>query len=121
MANRVVLVAGSHNFKNIELLFNKLDEQVAEYGPIRLIVGDRLSGVDYWVKKWAWLRRSEFRMYRADYENHGPSKARELRNQQMIDEEDPDVVLIFHNGWSVDGLDVAMRADAAFIKVVEYK
>ncbi len=88
-----VLVCGGRGYFNRKRIFDTLDRINAET-PIDCIVQGEATGADTIGKAWAVLRRVEHRDYPADWEEHGRIAGR-IRNNQMLDEESPDLVVAF--------------------------
>ncbi len=74
------------------------------------------SGIDFLADQWAVSHWVPIKEYRADWENLGKN-AGAIRNQQMIDEGKPDLVLVFPGGMGT--ADVVKRAKKAGIPIKE--
>jgi YspA, cpYpsA-related SLOG family len=72
-------------------------------------------GVDALAHDWAWHRGVAVTAYPADWEKHGRA-AGVLRNQQMLDEFHPDLVIAFPGGRGT--ADMVRRATAANVQVI---
>ena len=122
-----ILVCGGHDCNNYEFVRNTLDRIMEERGcvgkhgpidsrdPITLIHGGA-KGVDLLADQWAvvnWLHMEE---YKADWDKHGLA-AGPIRNQRMIDEGKPDLVIAFPGGRGT--ADMIKRAKKAGIKIIE--
>lgn len=117
-----VLVCGSRTFNNKELMFNTLEgiatefdlwAEPDEYGntlPLKMeIIEGGARGADALAHDYAvvmWLKLHE---YPADWNKHGKA-AGVIRNQQMLDEGKPDLVICFWDGKSRGTFDMKERA-----------
>ena len=110
-----VLVCGGRDFTSYGTLCKKLDELDAIHGFEKVIHGgargaDRLSG------DWAFARGIYCNVYEANWEKHGPA-AGPIRNQRMLDEGKPDLVVAFPGGKGT--ADMVRRARSRGIEVME--
>jgi len=83
--------------------------------PSRVIHGGA-RGVDHLASTWAGVNGFDAREYSADWEAHGRA-AGPIRNQRMIDEGKPDLVIAFPGGRGT--ADMVRRARAAGVEVIE--
>ena len=104
-----VLVCGGRNFRDFDLLSRTL----VQVSPSVIIDGGA-RGADWMASSWALENRVRSITYRADWNAHGKA-AGPIRNQRMLDEGRPDLVLAFPGGRGTD--DIVRRANAAGIKV----
>lgn len=74
------------------------------------------TGADYLAMNYAQNHNVRSQTFRADWTKHGKA-AGPLRNQQMLDEGKPDVVLAFPGGRGT--ADMVRRAKAAGVRVIE--
>lgn len=90
-----------------------------EYGNwlpnVKIITGGA-TGADQVAIDWAIIHWCPYKEYKADWKKHGPA-AGPLRNQQMLDEERPDLVVAFPGGKGT--ADMIRRAKKAGIEVIE--
>lgn len=107
-----VLVCGGRDYANIERVFYALDQYHKRHGPISLVITGAARGADTLAGAWALARRVDLDPYPADWRTHG-KRAGPLRNQQMIDEGKPTVVIAFPGGAGT--ADMVRRAKAAGI------
>lgn len=112
---RVVLVCGGRHYSDEPALFNALDLENANI-VIDFIINGGASGADNLSSAWARSRRVMYEEYMADWLRHGRS-AGPIRNQRMIDEGKPDLVVAFPGGKGT--ADMVRRAKAAGIEVRE--
>lgn len=106
-----VLVCGGRNFCDEELLFSTLEE----IEPSAIISGGS-TGADEFAIRYADLMCVELQVYRPDWAKYGKS-AGPKRNQLMLDDGKPDLVVAFPGGRGT--ADMIRRAKVAGVKVVE--
>jgi len=92
-----VLVCGGRAFNDRDVIFSELDKHSSEWGPFEFVIQGGADGADKLARQWAEARGIEVRTFPADWKKHGPS-AGPIRNQQMIDEGKPDLVIAFPGG-----------------------
>lgn len=93
-----VLVCGGREFADRDAVFDALDElHEGQDGPITLLIHGAARGADSLGGEWAASRKVPVRPYPADWEKHGRA-AGPKRNQQMLDEGKPDLVVAFPGG-----------------------
>ena len=103
-----VIVCGGRDFTDRDMLFSELDMHNADWGPFELIIegGQRtrdpatdeyIGGADYWAAVWAHERGIDCKTFEANWKKHGRA-AGPIRNQQMIDEGKPDLIIAFPGG-----------------------
>lgn len=111
-----VLVCGGRDFDDISALYDALD-RIHARTPITCIVEGGANGADYLASRWSAARdiRDHVR-FRADWPIHGKA-AGPLRNQRMLDEGKPDLVVAFPGGKGT--ADMVRRARAAGVEVIE--
>jgi hypothetical protein len=110
-----IFVCGGRNFTDHMQLYAALDDLHACHHFTRLIDGGS-RGADAMAHNWAVSRKVPCKMYPALWNVHGRS-AGPIRNQQMLDEGKPDLVVAFAGGNGT--ADMVRRAKAAGIKVLE--
>ena len=91
-----VLVSGGRNFSAHDRVFNVLDDIHAEFNIDHIIHGNA-RGADRLAGEWAKLNGVEQTPYPPDWDTHGKA-AGHIRNQQMLDEGHPDLVIAFTGG-----------------------
>jgi hypothetical protein len=106
-----VLVCGGRHYKDFKLVWRVLNAVHKKHGITQLINGG-CSGADTFAKEWAEAGNVEPRTFKADWAL-GPA-AGPLRNQQMLDEGKPDVVLAFPGGRGT--IDMVRRSRAAGVR-----
>lgn len=90
-----VLVCGDRKWTDRDFLYDELDKLAdIKYPPV--IIHGAATGADSMAGDWAHSRMVLCEVYPAQWNKYGKS-AGPIRNQQMIDEGKPDLVLAFHN------------------------
>jgi hypothetical protein len=114
-----VLICGSRNWNNKRSIRKQLDKIVKGANPLEQIVHGACRGADLLSEELAKEMEIDYRGYPAKWSVHGRS-AGPIRNQKMLDEEDPDLVLAFHEDIrkSKGTWDLVKRAREARVKVV---
>jgi len=111
-----VLVCGGRDYADRERVFKELDGIHAETLIDTLIEGGA-SGADDIAAAWTVENEDvELQTFHADWNKHGKA-AGPIRNQQMIDEGKPDLVLAFPGGRGT--ADMVRRAKKAGVPVRE--
>lgn len=112
-----VLVCGGRDYAFPAFVWGELAKLRAVHGEIIVIQGGA-AGADYFAREWCFRSKPAVEMINvpADWKTHGKA-AGPLRNQRMIDEHKPDLVLAFPGGRGT--ADMIKRAIAAGIEVRE--
>ncbi len=116
MSDKRVLVCGGRTVNDRDLVFAELDKHSADWGPFKTVIQGGAGGADRLAKIWAEERGLNVVTFPADWKTYGAA-AGPIRNQRMIDEGKPDLVLAFWDGISRgtrDMIDQARRAKVAF-------
>jgi predicted Rossmann-fold nucleotide-binding protein len=108
-----VLVCGGRDYQDIATVLRVLDG--LEPRPTLIIEGGS-SGCDACAAEWAFRRGVRNVTFHADWKQHKRA-AGPIRNQEMIDEGKPDLVVAFPGG--VGTADMVRRAKAAGIRVID--
>jgi len=108
-----VLVCGGRNFKDRATVYRELE---ALYPKMGALMSGGAPGADTLAWDWSWTRGLHCERYLADWKAHGPA-AGPIRNQRMLDEGKPDLVLAFPGGRGT--ADMIRRARAAGVEVKE--
>ena len=104
-----ILVCGGRGYANRESVYRDLDRRHGEQ-PISCIIHGGATGADQLAHEWARERGIAYDVYVANWKSHAKS-AGPMRNQQMLDEAKPDLVVAFPGN---DGTrDMCERAWAA--------
>lgn len=109
-----VLVCGGRDYMDHKRVFQTLSciEGVA------VIIHGGALGADSWAAQWAYDYEVPCFRYPARWKVHGKA-AGPIRNQQMLDEGKPDLVVAFPGG--IGTADMVRRARAAGVEVREIK
>lgn len=126
----VMLVCGGRHYNNVNTLYNTLTNicvrkkwitKPDEYGNflprVKLIQGGA-KGADFWADQWAIINWVDSTTYHPDWDKDGKA-AGFIRNQRMLDEGKPDLVVAFPGG--VGTADMVRRARKAGVEVMEIK
>lgn len=111
-----VLVCGGRLYDDRETLFTIMDAlHQNRRGPVSLLVHGNANGADALAKEWASSRGLLQRWWAADWKTHG-NGAGPIRNQKMLDEGKPDLVVAFPGGRGT--ADMVARATRAGVEVI---
>lgn len=108
-----ILVCGGRDYTNRKKVFHVLDTVRNVFGDILIIQGEA-RGADKLAKAWAISRGVAHMDFPADWAGLG-FRAGIVRNQQMLDEGKPDLVIAFPGGSGTR--DMVRRAKASGIEV----
>jgi hypothetical protein len=98
-----VLVCGQRDFEDHEFLFQKLDDMHQSYWQFSEVIEGGAPGADQLGGTWAMNNGIALRVFPANWKKYGKA-AGPIRNQQMLDEGLPDMVVAFyHNKASSKG------------------
>ena len=116
-----VLVCGGRNYNNRDLIHNTLCDLNIDRGPITYVIHGAATGADHEAMIWTQMMAESGRKIKhcpfvADWHTHGKA-AGPIRNQRMIDEGKPDLVLAFPGGKGTK--DMVSKAKKAGIEVIE--
>lgn len=116
-----VLVCGGRNYFNRDHIHSTLCDIDAERGPITCVIHGAATGADHEGMIWAQMMATSrpymrHALFAAEWRKHGKA-AGPIRNQRMLDEGRPDLVLAFPGGNGT--ADMMRRAKVAGIEVVE--
>jgi len=113
-----VLVCGDRHWHDPEIVWTVLDGVEATRAPRSLtVVEGGATGADQAAREWTgWMSKHE--TYPADWDKYG-KRAGPIRNQRMLDEAKPHMVVAFHNDLAASKgtKDMVQRAKAAGIPV----
>lgn len=93
-----VLICGSRNWKHKGPIKTYLDGLHKAFGDALVIIEGGADGADRIAGEWAIDNEVEHLIYEADWETHGKS-AGPVRNEKMLKEGKPDLVLGFKSGF----------------------
>lgn len=118
-----VLVCGGRHYADRNRVYKELGDLLSdpadEYGmPYKdaVVISGGATGADQHALDWAVVHWCQFEEYKANWAQHGKA-AGHIRNQQMLDEGKPDLVLAFPGGRGT--ADMVRRAKKAGIEVKE--
>ena len=93
-----VLVCGGRHYEDAGFLYQTLDAiHTPTSGGITQIIAGGASGADSLAAAWAVDRSLPCKIFHAKWQEHGRA-AGPIRNQQMLDEGRPDLVVAFPGG-----------------------
>jgi hypothetical protein len=110
-----VLVCGGRNYSDMDRLFSVLGAEHA-VNPIDDLIHGAAKGADMLAHEWAYRNNVRMHPFLADWETYG-RRAGVLRNQRMLDEGRPDLVIAFPGGRGT--ADMVRRAERAGIHVTQ--
>jgi hypothetical protein len=111
-----VLVCGGRHYADQAMLFGVLD-MLSEERVINCVIQGGASGADKLARLWAISRNHHIDTFEADWPLHGKA-AGPIRNQRMIDEGKPTLVLAFAGGRGT--ADMVRRARSAGIPIQQF-
>ena len=114
---QTVLVCGGRDYDDEARLCSILDVAHAA-NPIKLLINGGAEGADSLAYRWAQRTGVPANIYAADWKAHGRA-AGPMRNQRMLDEGKPDLVIAFPGGKGT--ADMTRRATAANVPVVRIR
>lgn len=112
-----VLVCGGRNYNERDTVFAILDEIHAE-SIISLVINGDASGADRLSTLWALERCVPIHLGRADWKKYGRA-AGPIRNQKMMDEQRPDLVVAFPGGAGTQSMIRIAEKAGVRVEVVE--
>lgn len=110
-----VLVCGGRDFNDRDFIWNTLCQVDARLGRISCIIHGAATGADSEGMIWAQGSDRLHAPFVADWRTHGKA-AGPMRNQRMLDEGKPDLVVAFPGGRGT--ADMVRRARAAGVRVL---
>jgi hypothetical protein len=113
-----VIVCGGRSFTDRDMLFAVLDA-LNTRRPVSLLIEGGARGADVMAGAWADARGIGHQMFAADWQAQGPS-AGPIRNQRMLDEGRPDLVVAFEGRRGTAHMKrIALEAGIEVFDVVE--
>lgn len=109
-----ILVCGGRDYNDFARFWEVMDRLARKYGFVHIISGGA-KGADRMAEAWARDRAAMLSIYRADWSKLGRA-AGPIRNQKMIDEGKPSLVVAFPGGAGT--ADMVSRAEKAGIEVL---
>lgn len=93
-----VVVTGPRDEKDAAFVWDMLDRfHESDRGPITELGEGEAKGVDTFAKEWAEDKNIPVKPYEADWDQHDEA-AGTIRNGEMLDDFQPDYVLVFPRG-----------------------
>lgn len=111
-----VLVCGGRDFADDRLLWRVMLKVLTDKMDRVTVIHGGARGADELAGKWAATLGLDAEVYPADWQQHGRA-AGPIRNQRMLDEGRPDLVVAFPGGSGT--ADMVRRAKAAGVEVIE--
>lgn len=111
-----VLVCGGRDFRDYARVQDVLGRLHKERGPITVLIQGGAKGADWMGAQWARSLGIPVFEFQAGWERHGKA-AGSIRNQRMLDEGEPDLVLAFPGGRGTG--DMVKRAEIAGFEVIK--
>jgi len=113
----VMLVCGGRSYTDKERLWSTLNGFL-QSRRVRRVISGGARGADTMAEDWAKVRGIECVVFHADRAKYGRA-AGPIRNQQMLDEGRPTLVVAFPDGRG--RADMVRRARSAGVEVIEVK
>lgn len=112
-----VLVCGGRDFKDTTFVVNTLFRLEEEHGDFTEVIHGGAPGADSEAGVFARLRHAKEIVFRANWKKHGKA-AGPIRNQRMLDEGKPDLVVAFPGGRGTASM--VRIAKGAGVRVIEF-
>ena len=106
-----VLVTGGRNYRDTVHVNRVLDDCIG----LTVLISGAAKGADTLALRWAMSRQVEFRGYPAKWGGGRSASAGPIRNQRMLDDAEPDLVIAFPGGRGT--ADMMKKARAAGVRV----
>lgn len=110
-----VLVCGGRNYDDWGTFTSSMIDLSNQRGPFKTIIAGGARGADTFAQRLAKGWDLSFEKYPADWEKYGKG-AGHIRNQQMLDEGKPDLVVAFPGGKGTANM--IERAKKAGVEVI---
>ncbi len=110
-----IIVCGGRDYDNYSRLYHILDD-LNDEAPISHIIVGGASGADHWGEAWAYHNRIPFTVFKTDWKTHGRA-AGPIRNERMLKEGKPDLVVAFPGGRGTRNM--VSLAKASGVEVIE--
>ena len=98
-----VIVCGGRNYHDRDTVFHSLSIHHSYYTQITLLVHGDATGADSLAQEWADMEGVQTAKHPADWKKHGRS-AGMIRNKEMLDCHNPDMVIAFPGGPGTEGM-----------------
>jgi hypothetical protein len=113
-----VLICGGRDYADFEAVQDDLERLLAVHGAdLTVIHGGCATGADKIADKWAKANGIPRQVFAADWLTH-QNKAGPMRNQRMLDEGKPDLVIAFPGRRGT--ADMIRRTKAAGVRLIDY-
>lgn len=109
-----ILVSGGRDYNDREHLFAILDEYL---GQVTILIHGGASGADTLAGEWGQTRGIPVQVFPANWLAHGKA-AGPIRNQQMLTEGKPDLVLLFPGGRGTQNMGMLSRKAGCLVRQV---
>lgn len=109
------LMTGGRDYRDRDTVYRVLDD-LRKHSPELTLMCGMATGADILAHQWAKYNRIHCFEFTADWNKHGKA-AGPIRNAQMLDEGDPDLVIAFPGGRGTD--DMIRKAKKAGVRVYE--
>jgi len=109
-----VLVCGGRRYHNRARVYSALNKVDADFG-ITCVIHGACTGADELAGRWARISSKEERAYPADWKKLG-RKAGPIRNDRMLMDGKPDIVLAFPGGIGTE--DMVRKAERKGVVVL---
>lgn len=113
-----VIVCGGRDFDDVQAVWDGLDRIHNSEGRITALAHGGARGADYAAGIWAKSEPIPVYVFQARWKDEGRA-AGPLRNQRMLDQFKPDVVIAFAGGRGT--ADMVRRAEAEGVRVISMK
>ncbi len=111
-----VIICGGRDYTEFDIAYAYLDALHEEY-QFSLVIQGEAKGADSIAKQWALSKDIAVKGHRANWDLHG-RKAGFLRNKEMLDENNPDLVVAFPGGrGTAMMIELALKANVKVIQV----
>ena len=114
-----VIVRGGRDFDDRERLYGELD-RLHDARTFRLVIAGGARGADTLAVDWARFRGVAYEVYMADWKKFR-RRAGPIRNQRMLVEGKPDLVVAFAGGHGTAGMVALAREAGVEIIVIPSK
>lgn len=111
-----VLVCGGRRYNNRDKFMGVMRDLDADEGPFNHLINGGAGGADYLARQWADIHCVPISHYPANWKQFGRA-AGPIRNQQMLDEGRPDLVIAFSGGPGT--ADMVARAKSAGVRIIQ--
>ena len=115
-----VLICGGRKFDDLELLTEALD-LIDDANNITVVIHGAAKGADELGGLWGEISNKQVLAFPADWEKYGRKSAGPIRNQQMIDEGYPEVIIAFPGGSGTYDMKIRGRQNDIFVVEVKRK